>query len=99
MKINNRQSIKTNVSKDWSSAQIYGILDDAALFNHALSNNEFAYLINNKRLKGTERGLVKGWSFDKKPTNSSINPKLHAYFQNNNQAYHVPLSIDQKGRV
>lgn len=51
-----------------AAAQSYGLLDDAALFNRALTDQELAGIVSAKRTSGEEPGLVAGWSFDSGPS-------------------------------
>jgi hypothetical protein len=55
--------------------QAYGLLDDVAVFNRALTQTALISIMNNKRLSGQEAGLRFGWCFDE-PANSSLPPLL-----------------------
>jgi len=44
--------------------QFYGLLDDVAVWDHALSQNEINSLQNNHKLSGNESGLIAGWNFN-----------------------------------
>lgn len=45
-------------------SQFYGLIDDVAVFDRALSAGEIAQLAGSDRLSGTESGLLAGWTFD-----------------------------------
>jgi hypothetical protein len=44
--------------------QFYGLIDDVAVFNRALTPPEIQTLVNTSRLSGSETGLQAGWTFD-----------------------------------
>lgn len=70
--------------------QAYGLLDDVAVFNKALTQTELMSIISNKRLSGQEAGVLFGWCFDE-PANSSLPPLLDSY-ANYIRAKHAAVS-------
>ena len=57
-------------------AQAYGLFDDVGVFDHALTSAELSALVANRRLTGSEPGLVAGWGFDVPTAGSLLPPKL-----------------------
>jgi len=59
-----------------SHAQAYGLLDDVAIFDHALTQAEITNLVSKKRLSGYETGLLAGWGFDTPSAGKILPAKL-----------------------
>ena len=59
---------RTNGSSgDKATWQAYGLIDDIGVFTKALNGSEITSIIAAKRFKGSEGGLLAGYSFEKKP--------------------------------
>ena len=79
-----------------TSTQLYGLLDDAAVFNRALSTLEIDGIRNNKRLSGNESGLLLGWSFDQpKKGEPPLSPFINATAHLNGRATRVTVTPDR----
>jgi hypothetical protein len=69
--------------------QAYGLLDDVAIFNTALTETALATIINDKRLSGHEALLKFGWCFDDQPPDHLDSPATYI------RATHVPVLSDR----
>ncbi len=79
--------------RDW---QAFGLLDDVAVFNEALTYLEIPAIKNQKRLSGSEAGLLAGWCFDKPALDEKpLPPKLNSWWDPSPRAYRVPVSADR----
>ena len=79
-----------------TSTQLYGLLDDAAVFDRALSTLEIDSIRNNKRLTGNENGLLLGWSFDQpKKGEPPLSPFINATAHLNSRATRVTVTPDR----
>ncbi len=79
-----------------TSTQLYGLIDDAAIFTKALSQLELDSIRNNKRLTGNENGLLLGWSFDQpKKGEPPLSPFINATAHLNSRATRVTVSPDR----
>lgn len=73
--------------------QTYGLIDDVAVFDKALTGGDITSIIAKGRLKGTEVGLLAGWSFEKPISASKPLPtKLARPWVQSPRAYHMPIS-------
>jgi hypothetical protein len=75
-------------------AQAYGLLDDVAVFDHALTQAEITGLVNKKLLSGYELGLVAGWGFDT-PVAGNLLPAKLAGPTDEEQSVEWKLSADR----
>jgi hypothetical protein len=76
--------------------QVYGMIDDVAVFDKALNGTEITSIIAKKRLSGQEAGLLAGWSFEE-PVSAAkpLPPKLSSKWTRAPRAYHMPVSADR----
>lgn len=92
----------TSVSNAIQQPYAYGILDDVAVFNKALTANEVVTIMNNKRIQGNEPALLIGWGFDNpEQGEQSLPGKLQSFWQSSSGggqsalAKLVSLSLDR----
>lgn len=76
-------------------AQAYGLLDDVAVFDQALTGSQIANLVAKKRLTGIEPGLVAGWGFDVPAAGRLLPPKLAASWDEYNVGPPLDVSDDR----
>ncbi|MEM6989856.1 MAG: LamG-like jellyroll fold domain-containing protein [Myxococcota bacterium] len=76
--------------------QAYGLIDDIAVFDKALTGTAITSIIAKKRLTGHEDGLLAGWSFEKRVSGTRpLPPKLSRSWTKKPRAYHMPISKDR----
>ena len=75
--------------------QTYGLIDDIAVFDKALSKSAIEAMIANKRLTGHEAGLLAGWSFEEPASNKPLPPKLNQAWTKSTRAYHRVVKKDR----
>lgn len=94
LRFGRRTSGSSTSKRDW---QTYGLLDDVAVFQKALSAAEINALKNKKRLTGLEKDLIAGWCFDKPVSKESPLPPLLSFWRKDStRTYKVPISSDRK---
>jgi hypothetical protein len=77
--------------------QLYGLLDDVAVFTQALDSTDIRAIINKKRLSGWEANLIAGWCFDQPGHNEKpLPPALDSWREDSPRTYGVPVSTDRK---
>lgn len=76
-------------------AQAYGLLDDVAVFDHALTPATINDLIAKKRLSGYETGLVAGWGFDVPSAGNILPAKLSAAISEQGVDPNLTVSSDR----
>src|SRR5262249_1520484 len=76
-------------------AQFYGMLDDVAVFNQALTKSEIQQLVNSPRLTGNESGLMAGGTFDRPATAQTLPPPLPPPVRLTPPAAAVAISADR----
>lgn len=76
-----------------TSTQVYGLIDDVAVFNRALAPFEIDHIRNDKRLTGSEISLIFGWCFDQpKKSDPALPPVLNAKATFNGRATRVNVT-------
>jgi hypothetical protein len=83
---------KEGASDQRAYGQSYGVLDDVAVFDYALTGADIGQVMAAKRLTGWEKGLVAGWSFEKPLAGKPLPPKLQSSWTQPPRTYHVPVS-------
>jgi Concanavalin A-like lectin/glucanases superfamily len=79
-----------------TSTQLYGLLDDVAVFDRALSEIEIDSIRNHKRLTGSENGLLLGWAFDQpKKSDPPLSPFLNATAHLNSRVTRITVTPDR----
>lgn len=93
LRFGRRSSGSTGSKAVW---QAYGMIDDVAVFDRALTGTAITSIIAAKRLSGQETGLLTGWSFEK-PVSATkpLPPKLAKAWTKKPRAYHMPVSSDR----
>jgi hypothetical protein len=76
-------------------AQAYGLLDDVAVFDHALPQTELTALFTKKRLAGYEKGMVAGWGFDTPLAGNLLPAKLSGEVEQYDIAGKIKISSDR----
>lgn len=80
-------------------AQAYGLLDDVAVFDHALSTTELSKLVAGKRLTGFEQGLIQGWGFDSPAAGIALPPKLAGVVDKQAIGPNIKVSDDRNSKA
>jgi len=76
--------------------QLYGLVDDVAVFDKALGSSEIATLAAGPRLTGQEAGLLAGYTFDSTTPNGGALPaSLSRPTTPSGSAYPVPVSASR----
>jgi Concanavalin A-like lectin/glucanases superfamily len=76
--------------------QAYGLLDDVAVFNKALSVAELNEIRQKKRLSSTQDGLLAGWCFDQpEPDDLQLPEKLNTWWKDLPRTYRVEVTTDR----
>lgn len=76
-------------------AQAYGLLDDVAVFDHAMTQAEITNLVTKKRLSGYENGLVAGWGFDTPVAGTLLPAKLAGSLDEQSVDPNLKISADR----
>lgn len=85
----------TSSEKNW---QAYGMIDDLAVFDKALTAAQVIALRSKKRLTGAEDGLVAGLSFESKISSAKpLPPKLRGTYTKS-KVYSVAVSKDRQAK-
>jgi Concanavalin A-like lectin/glucanases superfamily len=76
-------------------AQAYGLLDDVAVFDHALTQPEITGLVTKKRLGGYEQGLLAGWPLDTPAAGTTLPAKLNGAVDKQGIGPNLKISADR----
>lgn len=90
-----QKRLPTAAENHW---QAYGILDDVAVFDRALTSTAIKVIYNSRpRLLGDEQGVIAAWTFDPpQPNQPPLPPQFQAAFTAGPRAYHVFVSADRQ---
>jgi hypothetical protein len=77
--------------------QAFGLLDDVAVFDKALTLLEIQAIRDQKKLDGKESGLLAGWVFDENPI--GIPSILKTWHKRSKRAYLVPVSANRNNQL
>jgi hypothetical protein len=80
-------------------AQAYGLLDDIAVFDHALTAAEVSALFDKKRVTGYESGLIAGWGFDTPAGDDLLPSKLSGTVVESDISGNLTISADRNSGV
>jgi murein DD-endopeptidase MepM/ murein hydrolase activator NlpD len=85
--------------KESGDAQFYGLMDDVAIFDAALSQKALkSYYQENQRLRGNEPGLIAAYIFDRLPAASSMAEAARRNISFTSPAREVKVSYERDGK-
>lgn len=89
-----QKRLPTAAENNW---QAYGILDDVAVFDRALTPTAIKFIYTNRpRLLGDEQGVIAAWTFDlPQPNQPPLPPQFQAAYKAGPRTYHVFVSADR----